>query len=64
MSDVDRIAEEVRRRCVEAAVQTWEDAGIQGLCGEGRFEVAVGAIRALDVAAVVRDATAAGRRGS
>ena len=33
---------------IEAAVRAWEDAGIRGLCEEGRMEAAVDAVRALD----------------
>ena len=33
---------------VEAAVRAWEDAGIRGLCEEGRLEAAVAAVRALE----------------
>ena len=44
-----RPSESVRAACIEAAVQAWEDAGIRGLCGEGRFEATVAAVRALDL---------------
>jgi DNA-binding transcriptional MocR family regulator len=40
----------VRNACVAVALQAWEDAGIQGLCAEGRWEAAIGAIRSLDPA--------------
>lgn len=39
----------VRDACVEAALDAWEDAGIRGLCAEGRWEVAIGAIQSLDL---------------
>ena len=41
--------EEVRASCVETATRAWEDAGLRGLCGEGRFEAAVGALRTFDL---------------
>ena len=41
--------EAVRASCIEAATRAWEDAGLRGLCGEGRFEAAVGAVRMLDL---------------
>ena len=44
-----RLAEAVRRACLLAAEQATEDAGISGLCWEGRFEAALDAIRALRV---------------
>ena len=43
------IAEAVRVACLHAAIAAYEDAGIRGLCGEGRWEVAVQAIRDLDL---------------
>lgn len=43
------IAEEVRSACVEAALRAYEDAGISGLCAEGRWELAIDAVRHLDL---------------
>ena len=40
-------AEAIRQACLAAALHAWEDAGVQGLCMEGRWEAAVGAIRQL-----------------
>jgi hypothetical protein len=48
------VAETVRDRCVEAALRAYEEAGISGLCAEGRWELAVQAMRCLDVDAVLR----------
>jgi hypothetical protein len=45
-------AERVRAACLEAAIQAYEDAGIRGLCAEGRWEAAVAAIRQLDLSAL------------
>ncbi|MCE9616425.1 MAG: acetyltransferase [Lentisphaerae bacterium] len=45
-------AERIRQACLEAALQAYEDAGISGLCAEGRWECAVQAIRSLDLRAV------------
>ena len=42
-------AESIRRALLEAALDAWEDAGVRGLCAEGRWEAAVEAIRSLDV---------------
>lgn len=42
----------IRNACVAAALDAWDDAGMRGLCAEGRREVAIGAIRALDLASV------------
>ncbi|HEX7084794.1 MAG TPA: hypothetical protein VF198_00415 [Vicinamibacterales bacterium] len=43
------LAEAVRAACVKAAIDAYEDAGIQGLCAEGRWEAALSAIRELDL---------------
>ena len=48
-----RLAEAVRNACLNAAVNGYEQAGISGLCAEGRWEMAVDAIRSLDLDAVV-----------
>jgi hypothetical protein len=40
-----RRLEEVRRRCLEAALAAWEDAGVSGLCADGRWECVVRALR-------------------
>ncbi len=47
------LAEAVRAACVKAALEAYEDAGIQGLCAEGRWEAAVSAIRDLDLSGVL-----------
>lgn len=47
------IAETVRRAALEAALHAHEDAGLQGLCCEGRFEVAIAAIRDIDLNALI-----------
>jgi hypothetical protein len=48
-----RLAEAVREACLNAARQAYENAGISGLCEEGRWECAVAAIRSLDLQAVI-----------
>jgi hypothetical protein len=45
--------ERVRRACVEAAQRAYEDAGLRGLCAEGRWEAAIDAMRALDLRALM-----------
>ena len=47
------IAETVREACLVAALAAYEDAGIRGLCGEGRWELAMQAIRNLDLRSFV-----------
>jgi hypothetical protein len=47
-------AEAVRAACLTAAIAAYEQAGSDGLCHEGAWENALGAIRSLPVAAIVR----------
>ena len=56
MSKTHRLAEAVRAACLEAEMRAYEDAGISGLCHEGRWEIAVQAIRTLDLGPVVATA--------
>ncbi len=53
MADPQKIAEAVRQACVAAALDAYEDAQIRGLCREGAWEVAIEAVRTLDVTAVI-----------
>lgn len=43
------LAEAVRQACIQAALDAYEDAGVSGLCAEGRWEVAIGAMQSLDL---------------
>jgi pentatricopeptide repeat protein len=51
--DRKRLAEAVRQACIAAALEAHEQAGISGLCQEGRWEDAVEAIRSLDLDGVL-----------
>ena len=42
-----QMAEAVRQACIAAALQAYDDAGVSGLCDEGRWEYAVDAMRGL-----------------
>lgn len=53
MSDETRLAEAVRDACVAAAIEAYERGGIAGLCLEGRWELAVDAMRAVEIASIV-----------
>jgi hypothetical protein len=55
----DDLADAIRRALIAAAEAAYEDAGIQGLCAEGRWEAAVSAMRSVDVEAVTRGAVQA-----
>jgi hypothetical protein len=61
-SDAHRLAEGVRAACAVAAERAWEEGGISGLCAAGRWELAMQAIRELDLEAVLVSGTRAGRR--
>lgn len=51
--DQKRLAQAVREACVEAALKAYEEAGVSGLCHEGRWEIAIDALRNLDLAALI-----------
>ena len=57
VNEQQRLAEAVRSACVDAALQAYEDAGINGLCVEGRWECAGDALRRLDLAELLREST-------
>ncbi len=44
-----RLAETVRAACLDAAIKSYEQVSVSGLCGEGAWEAARGAIRTLDL---------------
>ena len=46
---MNSIADKVRAGCIEAALAAYEEAGIRGLCHEGRWEYAVQAMRTLSL---------------
>ena len=46
MDDSLQMAEVVRQACIAAALRAYDDAGLSGLCHEGRWECAVDAMRA------------------
>jgi len=62
VSDPQKIAEAVRHACIDAALEAYEDAQVRGLCREGAWEVAIEAVRSLDVAAVIAAAESAYKR--
>jgi len=47
------LADAVRRACIAAALDGYHDASVRGLCAEGAWEAAIGAMQSLDVAALV-----------
>ena len=59
--DPQRVAEQVRAALLRTAMSAYEDAGMQGLCAQGAWEVALGAMRTLDLSGVVTEARARDR---
>ena len=47
--DLLQIAEAICAACLAAALESYEDPSIRGLCHEGAWECAIGAIRTLNV---------------
>ena len=47
--DLEDLAKRIRETCLQAVLQAYEDAGVQGLCGEGRWEAAIGVLKTLDL---------------
>jgi hypothetical protein len=56
MNEMDlkyQLVEAVRNACLKAAREAYENAGISGLCEEGRWECALTAISSLDIDTVI-----------
>ena len=53
--NAEQLAEALRAACVQAAVAAYEDAGVRGLCEEGRWEAAVGALQSIDLRKLIRE---------
>ena len=58
------VAEAVREALGTAARQAYEDGGLSGLCAEGRWELALDALRATDLLPAIRRALAPGLAGT
>jgi hypothetical protein len=56
MEDLVAIAGTIPDACIEAAMSAYEDAGISGICAEGRWAIAIQAMRGLDVQPLVSGA--------
>jgi hypothetical protein len=53
--DLEDLAKRIRHTCLEAVLQAYEDAGVHGLCAEGRWEAAVSALRTVELAPLLRE---------
>lgn len=60
--DPDQLAEAVRTACLQAAIAAYDDAGLRGLCEEGRWEAAVGALQSIDLHKLIQELERASRR--
>ena len=50
MTEEEKInAEKIREACAKEFIRAYEEAGIKGLCEDGRIEYAVDAVRSLDL---------------
>lgn len=54
-NDCLHLSETIRKACIDAALEAYEHAGMSGLCHEGRWECAIGAIKQLDVRSILKD---------
>jgi hypothetical protein len=48
-----RVAEAVIKECRESLVAAYEDAGISGLCAEGRWEMALDSLRSINLSKII-----------
>jgi hypothetical protein len=53
--NLEDIAKHIRETCIKAVLQAYEDAGVQGLCQEGRWEAAVDALRSVELTPLLRE---------
>lgn len=49
------LAQRVRTAVLEAMLAAYEEAGMAGLCGEGRFDYAIDRARHVDLGPVLED---------
>ncbi len=47
------VAEATRAACLEAMIRAYEEGGLSGLCAEGRWELAVDAVKSLNLTAAL-----------
>lgn len=58
------IAEDVHRACVETTLSAYESARMDGLCHEGAWEIAVNALRQLDLDAILHKTSDTARKSN
>jgi hypothetical protein len=52
----EAVARKTIEACRQAMLKAYEDAGLSGLCEEGRFELAMDSLRSLDPAGIAKRA--------
>jgi hypothetical protein len=58
MEGIDKTtAEKIREACAKEFLRAYEEAGIKGLCEDGRIEYAVDAVRSLDLEKSLKNIT-------
>ncbi|PRQ04760.1 hypothetical protein ENSA5_05250 [Enhygromyxa salina] len=57
-----RLAEAVRRACLEAAEAAYEQGGFSGLCAQGRWELALDAMRSTPLDTIVTPSSSTARK--
>ncbi len=53
-AELRRVAELIRAACVHAALEGYEQAGMDGLCHEGAWEAAIDAMRSLNLERILQ----------
>jgi hypothetical protein len=48
-----KVAEAVIKECRASLVAAYEEAGISGLCAEGRWEMALDSLRSIDLSGII-----------
>jgi hypothetical protein len=51
--------ENIRQACIAAAIEAYEDAGLRGLCQEGRWDIAIDAMKHVNLDHIVKKETEA-----
>ena len=52
--DLPPLIERVRAACIQAAMESYEDASAAGLCAQGAWEAAIGAMQSLDLEELIQ----------
>ena len=50
---LEELGEAIRDALLKAALDVYDDAGIRGLCAEGRWEIAMDAVRHFDLSQIL-----------